>query len=84
MCCLEKLAARVQRVSPAGLELALPDYNVTGFLPARAIGEKATVKGPTIVIRAGKKSLSFTEGHPIAVRLKDVDFIRLQLLFELA
>jgi hypothetical protein len=27
---------------------------------------------------------SFTEGHPIAVRLKDVDFLRLQLMLELA
>jgi ribonuclease R len=49
----EKLAARVARVSPAGLELALTDYNVSGFLPVRAIGEKAEVKGPTILIRAG-------------------------------
>jgi len=36
------------------------------------------------VIKSGRKSLSFTEGHPISVRVQDVDFIRLQVLLELA
>jgi len=27
---------------------------------------------------------SFTEGHPIAVKIKDVDFLKLQVLLELA
>ncbi|MBI5434542.1 MAG: RNB domain-containing ribonuclease [Planctomycetes bacterium] len=80
----EKIAAKVLRVSPAGIELQLLDFNVTGFLPAKTIGERSEVKGPTIVIRVGRNVKSFTEGHPIAVRLKDVDFLRLQLLFELA
>jgi ribonuclease R len=80
----EKLAARVLRVSPAGLELDLYDFNVNGFLPARSIGDKVEVKGPTILIRSGRQRRSFTEGHPIAVRLKDVDFVRLQLMLELA
>ena len=60
------------------------DFNITGFLPARAIGDKVEVKGPTIVIKIGKRALSFTEGHPIAVRVKDVDFVRLQVMLELA
>lgn len=79
-----KLAARVLRVSPPGIEVVLTDFNVTGFLPARAIGEKAEVKGPTITIRAGRRNFSFTEGHPIGVRLKDVDFLKLTLFLELA
>jgi len=57
---------------------------VTGFLPRSAVGERAEVKGPTILIRRGREVRSFTEGHPIAVRLRDVDFLKLQLLLELA
>ncbi len=80
----EKLNATVLRVSPPGLELQLVDFNTTGFLPSRAIGDKVEIKGPTIQIRAAKRVFSFTEGHPIAVKLKDVDFVRLQILLELA
>ena len=80
----EKITAKVVRVSPPGLEVRLGDLNVTGFLPARAIGERSEVKGPTIKIRAGNRTLSFTEGHAVAVRVKDVDFVRLQVLLELA
>jgi exoribonuclease R len=80
----KKIDALVVRVSPAGMEVRLKAYNVGGFLPARAIGERSEVKGPTLVIKSGRKSLSFTEGHPVAVRIKDVDFIRLQVLLELA
>ena len=58
-------------------------FNVGGFLPTRAIGERAEVKGPNLVIKAGKRSLSFTEGHPIRVVIKDVDFVKLQVLLEL-
>lgn len=79
-----KLKARVHRVSPPGIEVFLADFNVTGFLPSRAIGEKVEIKGPTINIKRGRALLSFTEGYPIAVRLKDVDFLRLQLMLELA
>jgi ribonuclease R len=79
----EKLDARVVRVSPGGLEIHLTAFNVNGFLPAKTLGEKSEVKGPVLVIKAGKRSLSFTEGHPIAVKLKDVDFVRLQLMLEL-
>jgi ribonuclease R len=80
----EKLKAKVLRVSPFGMEIELVDFNVTGFLPTRAIGERGEVKGPTLTIRQGRFVKSFTEGHPIAVRLKDVDFLRLQLMLELA
>jgi len=80
----EKLAAKVLRVSPYGMEIDLVDFNVTGFLPTRAIGERGEVKGPTLTIRQGRFVKSFTEGHPIAVRLRDIDFLRLQLILELA
>jgi ribonuclease R len=80
----KKIDALVVRVSPAGMEVRLKAYNVGAFLPARAIGERSEVKGPTLVIKSGRKTLSFTEGHPVAVRIKDVDFIRLQVLLDLA
>ena len=80
----EKLKAKVQRVSPPGLVVDLVDFNVTGFLPARAIGDRVKVEGATIQIGRGRNVRSFTEGHPVVVRLKDVDFVRLQLMLELA
>jgi len=80
----EKIDALVVRVSPYGMEVRLRPYNVGGFLPARAIGERSDVKGPTLLVKSGRKSLSFTEGHPVAVRIKDVDFVRLQVMLELA
>lgn len=80
----EKIDAQVLRVSPYGLEVNLTPFNVGGFLPTRAIGERAEVKGPTITIKQGRRSLSFTEGHPIRVAIKDVDFVKLQVFLELA
>jgi ribonuclease R len=80
----EKLRASVVRVSPPGIEVKLLDFNVGGFLPTRAIGDKFEIKGPTMQIKAHKRVFSFTEGHPVAVRIKDVDFVRLQVLLELA
>ncbi|MBI5362144.1 MAG: VacB/RNase II family 3'-5' exoribonuclease [Planctomycetes bacterium] len=79
----EKIDAVVVRVSPYGMEVRLTPFNVGGFLPTRAIGERAEVKGPNLVIKAGKRSLSFSEGHPIRVVIKDVDFVRLQVMLEL-
>jgi len=80
----EKLKAQVVRVSPAGLEVRLVDFNVTGFLPAKVVGSRVTVSGSTIRIGRGRNVRSFTEGHPIAVQLQDVDFVRLQLILGLA
>ena len=79
----EKIEAVVVRVSPPGMEVRLVPFNVTGFLPSRSIGEKAEVKGPNLLIRAGRRSLSFSEGHPIRVKIQDVDFMRLSVLLEL-
>ncbi|HVS10949.1 MAG TPA: RNB domain-containing ribonuclease [Planctomycetota bacterium] len=80
----KKLSGKVHRVSPAGLEVHLTDFNVVGFLPSRTLGERARVEGPTLTVRKGRQVRSFTEGHPVAVRLADVDFVRLQLMMELA
>jgi len=80
----KKLNASVLRVSPPGIEVKLLDFNTTGFLPSRTIGDKVEIKGATIQIKAAKRVFSFTEGHPIAVKIKDVDFLKLQVLLELA
>jgi hypothetical protein len=42
------------------------------------------VEGATLTVRVGKRVLSFTEGYAIRVEIKAVDFIRLQVLLELA
>ena len=80
----KKLDAKVQRVSRGGIEVHLSDFNVSGFLPVRSMGERPVLKGPTLTLRAGRRMLSFTEGYPIAVSIRDVDFVRLQVLLELA
>jgi exoribonuclease R len=79
----EKLDAKVLRVSRGGMEVLLSDFNVTGFLPAHAIGDRPKVQGPTLTITVGRRALSFSEGYAIAVQVKDVDFIRLQVILEL-
>lgn len=79
----ERMEAKVQRVSRAGLEIHLGEFNVNGFLPGSTLGERISIKGPVMTVHAGRRSLSFSEGAPIRVRLKDVDFIRLQIMLEL-
>lgn len=80
----EKHQAKVQRVSRSGVEVELPEFNVTGFLPARAMGDRPRCEGSTLTVQVGRRTLSFTEGYPILIRIKDVDFIRLQVMLELA
>ncbi len=82
--CGEVMEAMVRRVMPAGMEVLLTDYNVTAFLPTRAIGQRGSVKGPTLTIQVGRGPRSFSEGYPIKVLLKEVDFLKLQLFLELA
>ncbi|MEM7205395.1 MAG: ribonuclease R family protein [Planctomycetota bacterium] len=76
--------AKIIRVSNFGIEVRLPTFNISGFLPARSIGENAKVKGPTLQLSAGRRLFSFTEGHAIRVCIKEVDFLKLQVLLELA
>ncbi|MCP3917967.1 MAG: RNB domain-containing ribonuclease [bacterium] len=78
----EKVDAKVRRVSRGGLEIELTAFNVTAFLPARALGDRPKAEGATLTVSAGKRMLSFTEGYPISVKIKDVDFIRLQVMLE--
>jgi exoribonuclease R len=80
----ERHEAKVLRVSRYGVEVHLPRFNITGFLPSRSIGQRPVIKGPTLQLSAGKKLFSFTEGYPIDVRIEGVDFLRLQVLLELA
>jgi len=80
----ETMDARVIRVMPAGMEVLLTEYNVSAFLPTRAIGQRGSTKGPTLTIQVGRGHRSFTEGYSISVLLKDVDFLKLQLFLELA
>ncbi len=80
----ETLEAQVIRVMPPGMEVLLVDYNVTAFLPTRSIGQRGSVKGATLTVQVGRGHRSFSEGYPISVVLKDVDFLRLQLFLELA
>ncbi len=80
----EKHEAKVVRVSNFGIEVYLAEFNITGFLPSRSIGEKPVLKGPTLQLRAGRKLFSFTEGYNIQIRIQNVDFIKLQVLLELA
>lgn len=80
----ERHTAKVTRVSRFGIEVHIQAFNITGFLPSRSIGEKAVVKGSTLQLRAGRKLFSFTEGYGVDIRIKDVDFLKLQVLLELA
>jgi len=82
--CGETFDAKVLRVSPAGMEVLLKEVNVAGFLPRFSLGDRVNVKGSTLQVQAGRRSLSFSEGQNVKVRLREVDFIRLQLLLELA
>ena len=79
----KKLDAKVLRVSRAGLEIDLSDFNVRGFLPAKTLGDRIRTEGATLTAGRGRNIRSFTEGYAIAVVLKDVDFIRLQVILEL-
>lgn len=80
----EKLQAKVRRVSRGGMEVELVDFNVTGFLPMRALGDRPKIEGSTLTVRSGKRSLSFSEGYSVGVRVRDVDFLKLQVLLELS
>ena len=75
--------AKIQRVSNFGIEVHLSEFNVTGFLPVRTIGERPKLAGPTLQIQAGKRMLSFTEGTAIKILIKEVDFLKLQVLLAL-
>ncbi|MCA8977004.1 MAG: RNB domain-containing ribonuclease, partial [Planctomycetes bacterium] len=75
--------AKVIRVALYGIEVRIPKFNITGFLPTREIGERPKLNGPTLQISAGNKLFSFTEGYSIRVVIKEVDFLKLQVFLQL-
>lgn len=77
------IEAQIVRVNPAGMEVKLLAFQVHGFLPARSIGDKVHCEGPVLKVQSGKRHFSFSEGYPIQVKIKDVDFLRLQVQLEL-
>lgn len=79
----EILKARISRVSRAGLEVQLNDEYVTGFLPSSTLGGQARAEGPVLKVRAGRGTLVFREGDAIEVKVEDVDFVRLRVIFAL-
>jgi len=79
----KKLEAKVRSVNRYGIAVDLVGLNVSGFLPARELGDRPKIEGSTLTVRAGKRLLSFTEGYPIGILVKDVDFLRLQVMLEL-
>jgi ribonuclease R len=76
--------AKIVQVNRYGLVVHLPAFNVGGFVPARTIGDRAVLKGPTLTLHRGKTPRSFTEGYAVRVRIQDVDFVKLQVLLEVA
>jgi ribonuclease R len=76
--------AKIVQVSRYGLAVHLAAFNVQGFVPARTIGDRAVLKGPTLTLHRGKTPRSFTEGYAVRVKIADVDFIKLQVLLEVA
>lgn len=80
----QKLEAKVIRVNRAGMEIELVGLNVSGFLPARTIGDRPKCEGSTLTVQQGKRLLSFSEGYPINILIEDVDFLKLQVLLALA
>ena len=79
----ESFEAKVIRVALQGLEVRIKEFNITGFLPTRSIGERPKLKGATLQISQGRKLFSFTEGYTINVKIKEVDFLKLQVFLEL-
>ena len=49
---------------------------------ARTIGDRPKLKGSTLTLQRGRRSFSFSEGYGVRVSIKDVDFIKLQVLLE--
>jgi ribonuclease R len=76
--------AKLIQVSRYGLVVHLSAFNVQGFVPARTIGDRPVVKGPTLTLHRGKTPRSFTEGYGVRVKIADVDFLKLQVLLEVA
>lgn len=79
----QELASKILRVAPYGLEVFLKEHFVTGFIPARSLEGRTKVDGPRMLLQSRRGSRVFEEGGAVKVRVKDIDFVRLQVLLEL-
>ncbi len=81
----QELTAMVQRVSLYGIEVFLKEHDVTGFLPARNLEGRKKLEGPVLsIVNPKGGSRVFREGDPIGIIVAAVDFVRLEVLLELA
>ncbi|MAG59060.1 MAG: hypothetical protein CMJ83_22460 [Planctomycetes bacterium] len=78
------IKAVIQRVSPAGIEIYLREHHVTGFIPARTLDGRKKVEGSRLTVSSRKGSRVFDEGSAIEIRVQDIDFVRLQVILEVA
>jgi ribonuclease R len=76
--------ATIHQVNRYGIVVHLTAFNVQGFVPARTIGDRAKLNGPTLTLYRGRTPKSFTEGYGVRVKIADVDFVKLQVLLEVA
>jgi ribonuclease R len=79
----QELRSTIQRVAPYGLEVFLSEHWVTGFIPAKSLEGRTKVDGPKMTVQSRRGSRVLEEGGPVKVRVKDVDFVRLQVILEL-
>ncbi len=75
--------AKVERVSRYGMEVRLDSEMVTGFLPSRTLGMRVKLEGPVLKIQSRQGTRVFREGDTVEVLVKEVDFIKLNVFFEL-
>ncbi len=80
----ETYLARVGRINRGGFEIDITELCVVGYLPARGIGRVIKQDGPMITIQSRGGTKVFREGDQVEVRVQDVDFRRLKVLFALA
>lgn len=76
--------AKIIRVSRGGMEIQLAEFNVNGFLPFRKMGGRVKIEGSRATVTTRKKHYSFDEGGRLRATISDVDFVRLQVEFDLA
>lgn len=80
----QKVMAMIERVSPWGLDLLLHEQFVHLFLPARSMDGRKQVDGPRMRVTSRKGNRVFDEGERLSVVITAVDFVRLQVVVDLA
>lgn len=78
------MKAVIQRVSLYGMEIFFRDHNVHGFLPSRNLDGRKSCEGPQLTVKSRNGSRVFREGEQIEVAITSVDFVRLEVLLDLA